>query len=157
MTKGGNLKKTLPLQCDNMGERGLGRHSCWNGEKKSFLKTGIANCMAGTKDDYLWQESGESSEEKDEQEPARWDTDAHLAQQEWEDMFGNSDGEDFEGFAWCVKWFCLQITSYDEHFIQLCWTFVVLDKSQSWSIISTQIFMIYYLYWWQIKFCRSIF
>ena len=55
--------------------------------------------MDGTEDDYLWQESGESSSEEDEPEPVISDTDAHLTQQEWEDMFSKSDGQDFKGFA----------------------------------------------------------
>ena len=55
--------------------------------KKSFLKTGIPNSMDGTEDDHLWQDSGESSEEE------AWDTDEYLTQQEWEDLFGESDDE----------------------------------------------------------------
>ena len=64
--------------------------------KKSFLKTGISNSMDGTEDDHLWQDSGESSSEEPEE---TWDTDERLTQQEWEDLFGESDDEDFEGFV----------------------------------------------------------
>ena len=48
--------------------------------------------MDETEDDHLWQDSGESSEET-------WDTDERLTQQEWEDLFGESDDEDFEEFV----------------------------------------------------------
>ena len=41
--------------------------------KKSFLKTDISNSMDGTEDTHLWQDA--------------WDTDEHLTQQEWEDLF----------------------------------------------------------------------
>ena len=50
--------------------------------KKSFLKTAISNSMDGTEDDHLWQDSGE-----------------RIIIQEWEDLFGESDDEDFEGFV----------------------------------------------------------
>ena len=65
--------------------------------KKSFLKTGISNSMDGTEDDHLWQDSGESSSEDEEPEET-WDTDERLTQQELEDLFGESDDEDF-GFV----------------------------------------------------------
>ena len=66
--------------------------------KKSFLKTGISNSMDGTEDDHLWQDSGESLSSEEEPEES-WDTDERLTQQEWEDLFGESDDEDFEGFV----------------------------------------------------------
>ena len=35
--------------------------------KKTFMKTGISNNMGGIEDDNLWQDSGESSEEEQEE------------------------------------------------------------------------------------------
>ena len=52
--------------------------------------------MDGTEDDHLWQDSGESSEDEEPEET--WDTDERLTQQELEDLFGESDDEDF-GFV----------------------------------------------------------
>ena len=49
--------------------------------------------MDETEDNHMWQDSGESSEEE------TWDTDEDLTQQEWEDLFGESDDEDSEGFV----------------------------------------------------------
>ena len=46
---------------------------------------------------HLWQDSGESSSEDEEPEET-WDTDERLTQQELEDLFGESDDEDF-GFV----------------------------------------------------------
>ena len=57
------------------------------------MKTGISISMDGTEDDHLWRDSGESSSEE------TWDTDERLTQQDWEDLFGESDDEDFEGFV----------------------------------------------------------
>ena len=62
--------------------------------KKSFLKTGISNSMDGTKDNHMWQDSGESSSSEE-----TWDTNERLTQQAWEALFGESDDEDFEGFV----------------------------------------------------------
>jgi len=63
---------------------------------KSFLKTGISNKMDGTGDDLLYPDSQES-EETD--VPANWDTDERLTQEEWEQLFGESDDElDLEVF-----------------------------------------------------------
>ena len=59
---------------------------------KSYLKTGIFKRMDVTEDDHLWQDSGESSSEE------TCDTDEPLTQQEWVDLFGESDDEDCEGF-----------------------------------------------------------
>ena len=64
--------------------------------KKSFLMTGISSSMDGTEDDHLWQDSEESS--SDEEPEETWDTDERLTQQEWEDLFGESDDGDFEEF-----------------------------------------------------------
>ena len=64
--------------------------------KKSFMKTGISNSMDGTEDNHMWQDSEESSSEEPEE---IWDTDERLAQQEWEDLFGESDDDEFEGFV----------------------------------------------------------
>ena len=66
--------------------------------KKSFLKMGIFNSMNGTEDDHLWQDSGESSSSEEEPEET-WDTDERLTQQEWGDLLGESDDDDFEGFV----------------------------------------------------------
>ena len=65
--------------------------------KKSFLKTGISSSMDGIEDDHLWQDSGEASSSEEGPEET-WDTDERLTQQEWENLFGESDDEDFEGF-----------------------------------------------------------
>ena len=66
--------------------------------KKRFMKTGISNSMDMTEDDHMWQDSGELSSEEEEPEET-WDTDERLTQQEWEDLFGESDNENFEGFV----------------------------------------------------------
>ena len=59
--------------------------------RKSFLKTDISNSMDRTEDDNMWQDPGESSPEEE-----TWNTVERLTQQEWEDLFGESDDEDFE-------------------------------------------------------------
>ena len=66
--------------------------------KKRFLTTCTSNSMDGTEDDHLWQDSGESSSEEEEPEETRI-TDERMTQQEWEDLFGDSVDEDFEGFV----------------------------------------------------------
>ena len=48
--------------------------------------------------DNLWQDSGELSSSEEEPEET-CDTDAHLTQQEWEDLLGESDDDNFEGFV----------------------------------------------------------
>ena len=65
---------------------------------KSFLKTGISNRMDGIKDDLLWDsEPGSEGEESD--VPADWDTDIKITQEEFDQLFGESDDEsDFEAF-----------------------------------------------------------
>ncbi|CAM1308344.1 Uncharacterised protein r2_g1824 [Pycnogonum litorale] len=100
LTKGGNLKKP-----------GLSLVTSWVKTAwedlpaemvvKSFLKTGIANKMDGTEDDHLWQDEQEQEEEQEDKEeatPAAWDTDEKLTQEEWEELFGKSDDEEFDGF-----------------------------------------------------------
>ncbi|CAM1322496.1 Uncharacterised protein r2_g3099 [Pycnogonum litorale] len=97
LTKGGNLKKP-----------GLSLVTSWVKTAwedlpaemvvKSFLKTGIANKMDGTEDDHLWQDEQEQEEDKEEATPAAWDTDEKLTQEEWEELFGKSDDEEFDGF-----------------------------------------------------------
>ena len=62
--------------------------------KMRFMKTGISNSMDETDDNYIWQVLGESSSEEE-----TWDTNERLTQQEWEDVFGESDDEDFKGFV----------------------------------------------------------
>ena len=68
--------------------------------KKSFLKTGISNKMDGTEDDLLWEEDTDKEDEKDEEdEEPTWDTDvAHITQEEMDELFGDSDEEEFDGF-----------------------------------------------------------
>ena len=62
--------------------------------KKSFLNTGISNSMDETDDNHLWQDSGESSSSEETGTQM-----SVLTQQEWEDVFGESDDEYFEGFV----------------------------------------------------------
>ena len=86
-------EETHPIHGDHMGERGLGRHDILaKMVKKSYLKTGISNSMEDTEDDHLLQDSEESSSSEE-----TWGTDERLTQQEWEDLFGESDDE--EGFV----------------------------------------------------------
>ena len=67
---------------------------------KSFLKTGISNKMDGTEDDALWKEDMEIDEDdEDPTDAPNWDTDERMTQEEWNEMFGESDDDDeFEGF-----------------------------------------------------------
>ena len=68
---------------------------------KNFLKTGISNKMDGTEDNLLWDSDSNKSEETD--VSANWDTDEKLTQEEWEQLFcetqeASDDEMDFEGF-----------------------------------------------------------
>ena len=92
--KGWQPEETQPIHSAHMGERDLGRIPA-EMVKKSFLKTGISNSMDVTEYDHLWQDLGESLSSEEEPEET-WDTDE---QQEWGDLFGESDDEDFEGFV----------------------------------------------------------
>ena len=66
--------------------------------KKRFMKTDISNSMDRTEDENLWQDSGQLSSSEEEPDET-WDTDDRLTQQEWEDLFGESDDEDIDGFV----------------------------------------------------------
>ena len=97
LKKGGNMKRlSLSMVTTWVKEDCEDIHA--EMVKKSFLKTGIPNSRDGTEDDHLWQDSGESSSEEEKTEET-WDTDERLAQQKWENLFGESDDEDFEGIV----------------------------------------------------------
>ena len=65
---------------------------------RSFLKTSIANKMDGTEDDVLWEDDDSADEEEEENPEADWNTDTKLTAEEWEEMFGDSDEDEFDGF-----------------------------------------------------------
>lgn len=100
-TKGGNLKRpSLSLVTSWV-------KSAWNEiptemVKKSFLKTGISNKLDGTEDDNLWEEDHELSDSDsiEQEDDTRWDTDERITQEEWNELFGDSENEDeeFNGF-----------------------------------------------------------
>ena len=66
---------------------------------RSFKKCGISNLMDGTEDEILWEETEEIPttpvDDEDEDEGVYAD---HLTSEEWQNLFGNSDDEDFAGF-----------------------------------------------------------
>ena len=97
LTAGGNLKKPgLPLVTSWV-------KTSWEDITKemvikSFLKTRISNRMDGTEDGLLW-DSEPGSEGEESNVPADWDTDINITQEEFDQLFGESDDEsDFEGF-----------------------------------------------------------
>ena len=97
LTKGGNLKKpSLSMVTTWVKEAWQYIHV--EMVKKSFMNTGISNGIDRTEDDKVWQDSGELSSSEEEPEET-WDTDERLTQQEWGDLFGESDDEHFEGFV----------------------------------------------------------
>ena len=66
---------------------------------RSFKKCGISNSMDGTEDEILWEETEDvpttSVDEEDEDEGLYAD---HLTSEEWQNLFGDSDDEEFAGF-----------------------------------------------------------
>ena len=71
--------------------------------RNSFLKTGISNHLDRSEDNYLWNKCGKEEGEKEDVDeyilPLR-DTDKDVPQEQWEELFVNSDEDenDFEGF-----------------------------------------------------------
>jgi len=66
--------------------------------EKSFLKTGISNKLDGTEDDALWENTPDQENSYDEEADPNWDTDEKMTPEEWDELFGSSDDEEFEGF-----------------------------------------------------------
>ena len=66
---------------------------------RSFKKCSISNSMDGTEDEILWEETEDISttpvDDKDEDEGVYAD---HLIPEEWQNLFGDSDDENFAGF-----------------------------------------------------------
>ena len=63
--------------------------------KKNFLKTGISNSVDGTEDDHIIRRIIIIRRRT----RITWDTDERLTEQECDDLFDQSDDEDFEGFV----------------------------------------------------------
>lgn len=59
--------------------------------ERSFKKCCISNALDGTEDDLIWEEE-EETEDKEDQEDALYDD--RLNENEWNELFGNSDDED---------------------------------------------------------------
>ena len=66
---------------------------------RSFKKCGISNVMDGTEDEILWEETEDvpTTPVDDEDEDGEVYAD-HLTSEEGQNLFGNSDNEDFAGF-----------------------------------------------------------
>ena len=66
---------------------------------RSFKKCGISNSMDGTEDEILWEETEDVPttpvDDEDEDDGVYAD---HLTSEEWQNLFGDSDDEDFAGF-----------------------------------------------------------
>ncbi|PFX14021.1 putative 115 kDa protein [Stylophora pistillata] len=65
--------------------------------KYSFKKCAISNAMDGTEDDLIWDEPAEEEDEpemNDEEDMY----DDRLTENQWNELFGHSDEEDFDGF-----------------------------------------------------------
>ena len=65
----------------------------------SWKKCGISNAMDGTEDEILWEETEDvpTTPVDDEDEDGKVYAD-HLTSEEWQNLFGDSDDEDFAGF-----------------------------------------------------------
>ena len=68
--------------------------------KRSFKKCSISNAIDGTDDDLLWEEEEETcTAEKENQDEDEDPYDDQLTEEEWQNLFGESDDEDeFNGF-----------------------------------------------------------
>ena len=69
----------------------------------SFLKFGITNALNCSKDDALWLDGdkGNMEENQDDDNVADLfcqDERIELSEEEWEDLFGQSEKEEFHGF-----------------------------------------------------------
>ena len=64
---------------------------------RSFKKCGISNSMDGTEDEILWEETEEVPTTPVDEEDEGVYAD-HLTSAEWQNLFGNSDDEEFAGF-----------------------------------------------------------
>ena len=64
---------------------------------RSFKKCGISNAIDGTEDEILWDDEEDDEEEEMEEECDIYDD--KLTEDQWHDLFGESDEEEeFEGF-----------------------------------------------------------
>ena len=64
--------------------------------ERSFKKCGISIALDGTEDDLVWEEEEDSSQV--EEEP---DCDVYhdrITPEQWQELFGESDDEEFHGF-----------------------------------------------------------
>jgi len=68
--------------------------------ERSFKKCGISNTIDGTENDLLWEEEEETFTAEEENEDEDEDPyDNQLTQEEWRNLFSESDDEDeFDGF-----------------------------------------------------------
>ena len=70
---------------------------------RSFKKCGISNSVDGTEEEILWEETEDVPTtrvyEEDEDEGVYA---AHLTSEEWQNLFRDSDDEEFAGFGWAV-------------------------------------------------------
>ena len=69
---------------------------------QSFKKCGISNLMNDTEGEILWEETEDApttpvdeEDEEDEDEEVYAD---HLTSEEWQNLFGDSDDEEFPSF-----------------------------------------------------------
>ena len=66
---------------------------------QSFKKCGISNLMNGTEGEILWEETEDAPttpvDEEDEDEKVYAD---HLTSEEWQNLLGDSDDEEFPSF-----------------------------------------------------------
>lgn len=99
-TAGGNVKATsLSTVC------------CWVNEawrelsqemvSHSFKKCGISNAADGTEDDILWDDEEEETVEVESNDDEEMECDIYedkLTEEQWRDLLGESDDEEFDGF-----------------------------------------------------------
>ena len=61
-----------------------------------FKKCGISNTLDGTEDDLVWEEEEDSSQVEEEPDCDVYDD--RITPEQWQELFGESDDEEFHGF-----------------------------------------------------------
>ena len=64
--------------------------------ERSFKKCGISNALDGTEDDLVWEEEEDSSQVEEEPDCDVYDD--RITPEQWQELFGESDDEEFHGF-----------------------------------------------------------
>ena len=64
--------------------------------ERSFKKCGISNALDGTEDDLVWEEEEDLSQVEEEPDCDVYDD--RITPEQWQELFGESDDEEFHGF-----------------------------------------------------------